>query len=64
MVFLSCKLKFYTMQEKVLGILRHAFTFVGGLIIAKGYIDESTYLELSGAVLTLIGGIWSILSKK
>lgn len=64
MVFLSCKLKFYTMQEKVLGILRHVFTFVGGLIVTKGFIDESLYLELSGAVLTLIGGIWSILSKK
>jgi hypothetical protein len=52
------------MQEKVLGLIRHALTFVGGLIIAKGLIDESTYLELSGATLTLIGGMWSILSKR
>jgi hypothetical protein len=52
------------MQEKVLGILRHAFTFIGGLVIAKGYIDESLYVELSGALLTLIGGVWSVLSKK
>jgi hypothetical protein len=52
------------MQEKVLGILRHAFTFVGGLIVTKGLIDESLYLELSGALLTIIGGVWSVLSKK
>jgi hypothetical protein len=52
------------MQEKVLGILRHAFTFVGGLIVTKGLIDESLFLELSGALLTLIGGVWSVLSKK
>jgi len=52
------------MQEKVLGIVRHAFTFIGGLVVTKGFIDESLYLELSGAILTLIGGIWSVLSKK
>jgi hypothetical protein len=52
------------LQEKVLGILRHAFTFVGGLIVTKGLIDESLYLELSGALLTIIGGVWSVLSKK
>ena len=52
------------MQEKVLGILRHALTFVGGLIVTKGFIDESLYLELSGAILTIVGGIWSVLSKK
>lgn len=52
------------MQEKVLGILRHLFTFGGGIVVAKGFIDESLYVELSGALLTLIGGVWSILSKK
>jgi hypothetical protein len=52
------------MQEKVLGILRHALTFVGGLIVTKGLIDESLFLELSGALLTIVGGVWSVLSKK
>ena len=52
------------MQEKVIGVLRHILTFGGGFIVAKGLIDESTYLELSGALLTLLGGVWSVLSKK
>ena len=52
------------MQEKVIGVLRHILTFCGGFIVAKGLIDESTYLELSGALLTLLGGVWSVLSKK
>ena len=50
-------------MEKVLGIVRHALTFIGGIIVAKGIVDESTYMELSGAVITLVGGIWSIVSK-
>lgn len=52
------------MQEKVIGVLRHILTFAGGFVVAKGLVDESTYLELSGALLTLLGGVWSVLSKK
>ncbi len=33
-------------------------------VIAKGLIDESLYTELIGGVMTLIGSIWSIASKK
>jgi hypothetical protein len=51
-------------KEQVLGIIRHVFTFVGGIVIAKGLIDESLYTELIGGVMTLIGSIWSIASKK
>ena len=51
-------------KEQVLGILRHALTFVGGILVAKGLVDESTFVELSGAVITLVGGVWSVLSKK
>jgi hypothetical protein len=50
-------------MDKVLGIIRHVLTFAGGIIVAKGIVDESTYMELSGAVLTLVGGIWSIVAK-
>jgi len=51
-------------KEKVLGIVRHALTFLGGVLVMQGVVDETIYLELSGAVITLVGGIWSIIDKK
>jgi hypothetical protein len=51
-------------MEKSLGIVRHILTFAGGLIVMKGLADENLVQELSGAILTVIGGLWSILSKK
>jgi hypothetical protein len=50
-------------MEKGLGIVRHILTFAGGLIVMKGLADESLIQELSGALLSLVGGIWSILAK-
>jgi len=50
-------------QEKVLGILRHVLTFVGGVLVTRGLIDESLYTELVGAIMTLVGGIWSVVDK-
>lgn len=51
-------------KEQLLGIVRHTLTFVGGILVMRGVIDEASFTEISGAVLTLVGGIWSILSKK
>jgi len=51
-------------NEKTLGLLRHVLTFVGGILVTKGLIDESMLGELVGAVITLVGGVWSISSKK
>jgi hypothetical protein len=51
-------------REQFLGILRHTLTFVGGIIVMKGIVDEATWTELVGGVLTLSGAIWSIVSKK
>lgn len=51
-------------KERVLGLLRHTLTFLGGILITKGLIDEATATELSGALITLVGGIWSVLDKK
>lgn len=50
-------------KEQILAIIRHTLTFVGGVLITKGLIDEGVANELSGASLTLIGGIWSIIDK-
>jgi hypothetical protein len=28
-------------KEQVLGIVRHALTFIGGIVIARGLVDET-----------------------
>jgi hypothetical protein len=50
-------------KEQVMGIVRHTLTFVGGLLIAKGLIDESILTEVVGGLTTLSGAIWSIIAK-
>ena len=50
-------------KEQVLGIVRHVLTFAGGILVAKGIATEAMSQELIGATITLIGGIWSIVSK-
>jgi len=51
-------------KEQVLGVLRHTLTFFGGILVAKGLVDAETAMELSGALITLVGGVWSVLAKK
>ena len=50
-------------REQVLGIIRHTLTFVGGLLVMKGIVDEATVTEVIGGVITLTGTIWSIVVK-
>lgn len=50
-------------QSVVMSILRHALTFVGGFLIAKGVIDEAGASEISGLIMTAVGTIWSIVDK-
>lgn len=51
-------------KEKVLGIVRHTLTFIGGLLIMKGLVDETMVNEIIGGIITLAGTIWSIVDKK
>ena len=51
-------------KEQIQGIVRHALTFVGGILIMKGLATDSSVQELIGAAVTLVGGVWSIISKK
>jgi hypothetical protein len=57
------KNKFMT-QEQIFGVIRHGLSAIGGILIAKGLLDEGSLTELTGAVLALTGVIWSIVSKK
>jgi hypothetical protein len=51
-------------REQVLGIVRHALTFVGGIFVMKGLVDETTVTEIIGGVMTLAGAVWSVIDKK
>jgi hypothetical protein len=51
-------------KEQVLGIVRHTLTFVGGIVVMKGLVDEATVTEIIGGVMTLTGTIWSVITKK
>lgn len=50
-------------KEQLMGILRHGLTFIGGLLIMKGLVDEAAIEEVIGGVITLTGTIWSIIEK-
>lgn len=50
-------------KEQILGILRHTLTFVGGILVTKGLIDETTVTEIIGGIITLTGTIWSVVAK-
>jgi hypothetical protein len=50
-------------KEQIMGIIRHALTFVGGIVVMKGLVDEATITEIVGGAMTLTGAIWSIVAK-
>lgn len=50
-------------RDQVLGMVRHALTFGGGVLLALGIVEETMWAEVSGAVVTLIGAAWSIYEK-
>jgi hypothetical protein len=50
-------------KEQLLGIVRHSLTFIGGIFITKGLIDESILNEVIGGAIALTGAIWSIVVK-
>lgn len=51
------------MKETLLGIVRHALTTAGGVLITKGVVTATTLDQGVGALLTLAGVAWSVASK-
>ena len=51
------------MDDKTQGLIRHILTIVGGFAISRGWINEENALAVTGAVLSVIGVIWSWRSK-
>lgn len=50
-------------KEMLLGVIRHTLTFAGGILVAKGILEQGLLTEIVGGVITVIGGIWSVISK-
>lgn len=50
-------------KEQLLGIVRHAITFIGGILVMKGIVNDSIVQEFIGGATTLAGAIWSIVEK-
>lgn len=51
------------MSEKVYNFIRSVLVFVGGIFITKGVIDEQTLTEVIGAIMTLIGFLWTFIKE-
>ena len=51
-------------KEQIMGLIRHTLTFVGGIIVAHGVTSEALTTDLIGGLMTVIGSVWSIVSKK
>lgn len=51
-------------KDKILGIVRHVLTAGGGYVVGAGYISASSMPETVGAIMTIIGVVWSLISKK
>ena len=51
-------------KEQFLGIVRHGLTFVGAILVVKGQVAESQWYEISGAAISFISVVWSVLDKK
>ncbi len=47
------------MSKKIQGIIRHILTAGAGWLIGKGYVDESTAMEIVGGILGIVGVAWS-----
>lgn len=51
------------MKEKVFGLVRHILSIAGGILVAKGVIDEGLLQEAIGGIMSIVAIGWSIGSK-
>ena len=51
-------------KEQLMGLVRHALTFIGGVLVAKGLATDGQVIEMIGSAVTLFGTVWSVLNKK
>lgn len=51
-------------RKRILGIVRHALTFLGGALVASGKLDAATSEAVAGGLMTVIGGLWSVFAPE
>tara|TARA_R110002020_G_scaffold108947_1_gene252316 strand:+ start:1163 stop:1450 length:288 start_codon:yes stop_codon:yes gene_type:complete len=52
-----------TYKKEIGGLLRHAATIAGGVMIAKGTLTTDTFHMILGASASIVGTGWSFVSK-
>jgi hypothetical protein len=50
-------------REQIMGIVRHALTFIGGIFVIKGLASEAMTDQAIGAVVTAVGAVWSFIKN-
>jgi len=50
-------------KDLILALVRHTLTFVGGLFIMKGIVDETIVTEVVGSVMSLTSVVWMTIEK-
>jgi hypothetical protein len=51
------------MDEKLIGLVRHAMGTVGMLAVWMGWTDDATWMTFTGAVMAFVPFVWSWMSK-
>lgn len=51
-------------KEQKMGVIRHVLTFVGGIFLVKGIINESTLTDVIASIMVLVGTVWSLWEKR
>ena len=51
-------------KEQIMGLVRHALTFIGGVLVAKGLASDGQVMDIVGMGITTFASVWSVLAKK
>jgi hypothetical protein len=56
-------LKERTMDEKMMGVVRHVLTAVGAVAVYFGFTDDATWVTVMGSLMVMVPMVWSWMSK-
>lgn len=52
------------MNPNLASLIRHGLSAAGGFLVAKGLVSADQVNELAGALITVLGIVWSIKKNK